>query len=67
MVDVVQWLEHRIVIPGVVGSNPIIHPVPFREFHERGHFLYIALAPYNTASYEDFTISPTLLILIKNW
>ena len=67
MVDVVQRLEHRIVIPGVVGSNPIIHPVPFRESHGRGHFLYISLAPYITASYEDFTASLRLLILIKNW
>lgn len=26
MVGVVQRLEHRIVVPKVVGSNPIIHP-----------------------------------------
>ena len=26
MVDVAQWLEHRIVVPGVVGSTPIFHP-----------------------------------------
>ena len=26
MVDVAQWLEHRIVVPGVVGSSPIFHP-----------------------------------------
>ncbi len=34
MVDVVQLVEHRIVVPSVVGSSPIIHPrnaldVPF--------------------------------------
>ena len=26
MVDVVQLVEHRIVVPSVVGSSPIIHP-----------------------------------------
>lgn len=26
MVDVAQWLEHWIVVPGVVGSTPIFHP-----------------------------------------
>ena len=35
MVDVVQLVEHRIVVPSVVGSSPIIHPTfypsPTRE------------------------------------
>lgn len=48
-------------------STPIDDPVPFRESHEREHFLYISLVPYITASYEDFAISLRLLILIKNW
>ena len=26
MVDVVQLVENRIVVPSVVGSSPIIHP-----------------------------------------
>ena len=26
MVDVAQLVEPRIVIPAVVGSNPIVHP-----------------------------------------
>ena len=26
-VDVVQLVEHRIVVPSVVGSSPIIHPI----------------------------------------
>ena len=26
MVDVAQWLEHRIVVPGVVDSTPIFPP-----------------------------------------
>lgn len=30
MVDVAQLVELRIVIPAVVGSNPIVHPIPFR-------------------------------------
>ena len=50
-----------------VSSTPLKDPVPFREFHEKGYFLYMALAPYNTASYEDFAVSLRLLILIKNW
>ncbi len=27
MVDVAQLVESRIVIPVVVGSNPIVHPI----------------------------------------
>ena len=27
MVAVVQLAEHRIVVPGVVGSSPISHPI----------------------------------------
>ena len=27
MVDVAQLVEPRIVIPVVVGSNPIVHPI----------------------------------------
>ena len=26
MVDVVQLVEHRIVVPSVAGSSPVIHP-----------------------------------------
>ena len=32
MVDVVQLVEHRIVVPSVVGSSPIIHPAALPEF-----------------------------------
>ena len=37
MVDVVQLVEHRIVVPSVVGSSPIIHPrkasdMPYNAF-----------------------------------
>ena len=28
MVGVAQSVEHGIVIPEVVGSNPIVHPIP---------------------------------------
>ena len=28
MVDVAQLVEPRIVIPAVVGSSPIVHPIP---------------------------------------
>ena len=27
MVDVVQLVEHRIVVPSVAGSSPVIHPI----------------------------------------
>ena len=27
MVDVVQLVEHWIVVPGVAGSSPVIHPI----------------------------------------
>ncbi len=29
MVDVAQLVEPRIVIPAVVGSSPIVHPITF--------------------------------------
>ena len=32
MVGVVQSVEHQIVILGVVGSSPIIHPI-FRDIY----------------------------------
>ena len=32
LVDVAQLVESRIVIPVVVGSSPIVHPIPFRQF-----------------------------------
>ena len=46
MVDVVQLVEHRIVVPSVVGSSPIIHPsgdlqmlrVSFRFYWEENSF-----------------------------
>ena len=34
MVDVVQLVEHRIVVPSVVGSSPIIHPFSAFGFPE---------------------------------
>ena len=30
-VDVVQLVEHRIVVPSVVGSSPIIHPIKCKK------------------------------------
>ena len=32
MVSVAQLVEPRIVIPVVVGSSPIVHPIHFAEF-----------------------------------
>ena len=26
MLDVAQLVEHRLVVPGVAGSSPVIHP-----------------------------------------
>jgi hypothetical protein len=31
MVGVAQLVELRIVIPAVVGSSPIVHPILFRR------------------------------------
>ena len=31
MVGIVQLAEHRIVVPGVVGSSPITHPIKRRD------------------------------------
>ena len=43
MVDVVQLVEHRIVVPSVVGSSPIIHPqAPQKPFWLSGAFLPVA-------------------------
>ena len=41
MVDVVQLVEHRIVVPSVVGSSPIIHPEALPEFSGGVFFRYI--------------------------
>ena len=34
MVSVVQLVEHRIVVPSVVGSSPITHPLKKLAFRE---------------------------------
>ena len=34
MVGVAQLVEPRIVIPVVVGSNPIVHPISYAEVVE---------------------------------
>ena len=39
MVDVVQLVEHRIVVPSVVGSSPIIHPPQAAGIIARGFFV----------------------------
>ena len=39
MVDVVQLVEHRIVVPSVVGSSPIIHPCCNSRTNPRVAFL----------------------------
>ena len=36
MVGVVQLAEHRIVVPGVVGSSPITHPIKNISPQKRG-------------------------------
>ena len=33
MVDVAQLVEHQIVALGVMGSNPIIHPITPRHIN----------------------------------
>ncbi len=43
MVDVVQLVEHRIVVPSVVGSSPIIHPKPALPENPRAFLVFRAL------------------------
>ena len=43
MVDVVQLVEHRIVVPSVVGSSPIIHPTPTLPENPGAFFVFRAL------------------------
>ena len=40
MVGVVQLAEHRIVVPGVVGSSPITHPIKNEDTIWYPRFLY---------------------------
>ena len=47
MVDVAQWLEHRIVVPGVVGSTPIFHPHK-KDLSKRGLFCFMPICVANT-------------------
>ena len=42
MVDVVQLVEHRIVVPSVVGSSPIIHPLTPPDFSGGVFFIIFA-------------------------
>ena len=44
MVDVVQLVEHRIVVPSVVGSSPIIHPIPSLPASPGSFFFSICFA-----------------------
>ena len=41
MVGVVQLAEHRIVVPGVVGSSPITHPIKRKDTFWYPFFLYL--------------------------
>ena len=34
MVGVAQLVEHRIVAPAVVGSNPIVHPIYYSGVYD---------------------------------
>ena len=40
MVGIVQLAEHRIVVPGVVGSSPITHPIKTEDTKRYPLFLY---------------------------
>ena len=54
MVDVAQWLEHWIVVPGVVGSIPIFHPKNRFCNNRVGFFVYAHATPLDTVSVEVF-------------
>ena len=53
MVDVVQLVEHRIVVPSVVGSSPIIHPCEKGSL--RRTFFFYAPDP-EPPVYQAFTV-----------
>lgn len=48
MADVVQRLEHRIVVPKVVGSDPIVRPQQNRFIVESGFFFFGGGWVYNS-------------------
>ena len=41
MVDVVQLVEHRIVVPSVAGSSPVIHPIKIVRQEDRASGLVL--------------------------
>ena len=43
MVGIVQLAEHRIVVPGVVGSSPITHPIKKQGYHLVSLFFYMGI------------------------
>ena len=51
MVSVVQLVEHRIVVPSVVGSSPITHPLKKLAF--RPAFLYCTFGGF----FYDFVVA----------
>ena len=59
MVDVVQLVEHRIVVPSVVGSSPIIHPT-FYPSPQGRDFCYVPIPitdkNYYLCGYEIMTL-----------
>ena len=61
MVDVVQLVEHRIVVPSVVGSSPIIHPkrkALFARAFSFGVNTGGAAPSYTPAAFSPSTILP---------
>ena len=45
MVDIVQLVEHQIVVLDVAGSSPVIHPPIFIKLEERAPIAQLDRAP----------------------
>ncbi len=66
MVDVAQLVEPRIVIPAVVGSSPIVHPIfvedraPCHDFDDQNKKRGFCFAPEcsEALSFRDPSMGP---------
>lgn len=70
MVDVAQWLEHRIVVPGVVGSTPIFHPSVSKGIAQGNAFFVVSdkMEPVRGAlQYENCRLDDFSTIFILNF
>ena len=62
MVGVAQLVEHRIVIPAVVGSSPIVHPIFIKQIW----LSVLANGPLAQLA-EQRTLNPQVVGSIPTW